>query len=280
MEVGTDDRIITLLAGTTDPLSLAEISTQIARSPPATHRQLQLLAARGIVERRGSHKDARYSLAASVEIAWTVPARGSEHGFAHRWRHPGEMDWRFPLVSRLNDVPAQWALTRFLEAARDMGLFTPWLVDHIDDKKRGSNDVWADLSPRTRRERRRAPTNHGDVHMYAYGSCVTGAAHVGSDLDLVVVYDLPKNDVPAFPYEREIEAIVKPLNLGSARRLDVRVFGEDAFFVGLVAMHERVRRSILDSAITVFSTATQPRYIERSRTGLGKAISEWMNPKN
>ena len=279
LELGAEDRIIALLRAADRPLALAEISQGIGRSPPATHRQLQKLSEEGLIERRGVQHDARYSLADSIRVTWTKAPTPRENAIAIRWSRQGGPDWRFPLASRVADEWGYVALIRFLERCCETGIFTPWLRDYVNIQHDGHNLTWANLPPVERSRRLQDPANHGRVHVYAYGSCVVGKPRPDSDLDLVVVHDLTQESVPDFAYKSQVDAIVGPLNLGSPRRLDVHVFAEDEFFQGLVDMHERVRKSILETGITVYSNAREPRYLEAARANLEVAILEWMNKR-
>jgi hypothetical protein len=194
-----------------------------------------------------------------------------------RWAHRGEVDWRYPLASRIPDPPAYESLIRFLEAASGAGIFTPWLRQDIETGTRGdaTDSAWASLPADEQARRIRTASHHGRVHVYAYGSCVTGQPRPDSDLDLLIVHDPPRESVPEFPYAREIDAVVGPLNLDSPRRLDVRVFRAEDFFQGSTQMHARVRQSILAEGITVFSTAREPRYLEAQRAELGGEVTTW-----
>jgi predicted nucleotidyltransferase/DNA-binding transcriptional ArsR family regulator len=271
----TRARLLEALVEAGDSMTLTEVAEAIGLTPSATHRQLGLLVEEGAVSRKGSQKEARYRLAPSFHALWThAPETGG--AVAEEWTHRGPIDWRFPLVSRVPDAPAQWGICRLLDECSRRGMFTPWLLPpHVDLRSNGSNLEWANLDPGERERRMRDPANHSEVNVYAYGSCVRGDAHSRSDVDLIVVYDLPKRGLPPFPYERTVQTIVDALNLGLPRRLDVRVYAEDEFFDGLVDMYERVRKDILATAITVFSTGSSPRFIEAGRARLREEVERW-----
>lgn len=254
-------------------MSLTEAARAVGLTPPATLRQLATLVAEGLVRREGHQKEARYRLEPCLHAVWTHAEPGG--ALAEEWTHRGPVDWRFPLVSRVPDAPARLGIVRLLEQCARQGLFTPWLLDHVDPAFDGHDATWAGLDPEERLRRLRDPRNHGDVHVYAYGSCVRGDAHAGSDVDLLLVHDLTRQGVPPFPYEARVRRVVDALNLGVPRRLDVRVHAEDDLFEGVVGLYERVRREILDTAITVFSTSASPRFIEIGRAQLGEDVGRW-----
>ncbi len=279
MESGAEDRLIAVLAGASGPLSLAQAAERIGLSPPATHRQLQGLVKRGFARRIVTNKAVTYSLSSAVEISLLVPPANGIPGFAHRWFREGHFDWRYPLASRLPDERGRTALSLFLREVEARGWFSPWLLSYVDTSMNSHNHVWANLSSFERNERMADRTNHGAVHVYAYGSCVTGAAHQDSDLDLLVIHEMTQANIPRFPYEAAIVDLVKKLNLSAPRRLDVRTYGEDEFFDGLTNLHARARDSILQTAITVYSTSSTPRFLETRKTSIEEALDAWMNTR-
>lgn len=258
-------------------ISLADAAEEIQRAPSATHRQLMILVQEGLVERVGEQKEARYRLASYFKGIWTRPGHPPDGALVAEWTHRGPMDWRYPLVSRVPDLKAQLTLQRFLDTCARRGVFTPWFAYTLDFERNGGNDAWANLTPEARRARLADPANHGPVTVYAYGSCVNGTAREESDLDLIVLYDLTKGGVPPFPYNGVIREIVGDLNLGAPRRIDVRVYAEDEFFDGLVNLYERVRKEILKTAITVYSTSDAPKFIETGRARLSREVTKWTN---
>lgn len=218
-------------------IALSEAADAIGLTASATHRQLALLVKEGVVHREGRQKEARYRLASCLHAVWTHA--GPDASLAEEWTHRGDVDWRYPLVTRVPDEAARQSLVRLLEACSRRGVFA----------------------------------SDASVNVYAYGSCVRGDAHAGSDVDVLLVHRQPAG-APAFPDEA-VRDIVSELNLGVPRRLDVRVYAEDGFFAGLVDLYERVRKEILATAITIYSTDAAPRFIEAGRARLGEEVEKW-----
>lgn len=275
---GARERILRVLEGAPDGLSLQETAALIERTPPPTHRLLQNLASEGRVERRGEQKEARYRLRPGVRVEWTHRSeRGSLSWYRAAWHQHGVVDWRFPLASRIPDERGRDTVLSFLRETWHRGYLTPWLLPpYLDLHSNDSNLTWAKLSVDERAELLKDPSNHGGIEVIAFGSCVRDEARDHSDVDVIAVTPVEGagswNGVPQFPYEDRLHELADAINLGARRTLDLKVFSEDRLLERLTSLDSQLQESIITTGITVFSSQDTPQFIETQRRSIREAF--------
>lgn len=103
-------------------LSLERLARRLRMSPPALLGRLRRLRVAGWVERRevitARGRVVHYVPAARVAVQYVSPRAG----VAFSWSAAGEVDWDFPLLSRVPDAPARESLKRFLLELRRRNL--------------------------------------------------------------------------------------------------------------------------------------------------------------
>lgn len=256
------DQILDVLQAQPSPVSLATVADQLDLAASTVHRHLEEMDRVGLVKKTGHRKEARYEPLPYVAAFWTGPAVGRVRSprtpwLRIHWAHTAQIDWRFPLVSRLPDREAQQTLVRLLDAAWQRGILTPWLLPM---KMSGL----ADQIPQKRRDetmRRLAdPGHHEGTTWVVYGSAARGDARSESDIDLLVILpaDHPENQ-PQPPLKSLIERLVDDINLGATRTLDLVTVTRDGFFDDLPTP---LRRAIVRQGMTIYSTVEGGDFIE------------------
>lgn len=150
------------------PASLTALAAELGMGAGLLSRRLRKLHTAGWVDRHQastpSGREVRYAPRRGVDVRWVDP----ELGVALSWT-AGDVDWEFPLVSRVPDEPARRALVAFLRRLRA--------------------NRWLDAFPKPVRKRNPGvrPEFLG-LGVVVYGSTATGRAKGSSDVDVLVVH--------------------------------------------------------------------------------------------
>ena len=151
-----------------EPPSLTVLAAKLGTSASLLSRRLRKLHEAGWVDRQQvptlDGREVRYLPRTGVTVRWVDP----EKGRADEWSAP-EVDWDFPLVSRVPDEDARRTLVAFLRRLRANG----WLD--------------APLANTQRKKHEGIFSAHLGLSIVLYGSTATGRASASSDVDLVVV---------------------------------------------------------------------------------------------
>lgn len=146
----TQQAIVATLMASAHPRGarLQDIVKAVGLAHPTVLRHLQALAARGLIEATlVAPRETRYLARRTFDAMWIDPGR-------HRiesWTSHAPLDWRFPLVARIPDPPAQGFLLKWLRRLSTEGLL------------------------------------QDPIHIVVYGSCARGDATPRSDVDLLVI---------------------------------------------------------------------------------------------
>lgn len=206
------------------PQPLKDIATAAKMQPPTALVHLRRLEEEGKVEKRSTPDGPRYAVLPYLRCEWIDP----DHGIQQTWQSKVAVDWRFPLVSRVPDERAQAFLLEWLDRAQARDLLPAYQSRHEPQAKRP----------------------HG-LHIVVYGSCARGDAGATSDVDILLVGDLPKRDI------ERLKDLAAEIALRGGRRPDVRSVGADLKGVG-ATLAETLRRE----GRTIFTSLPEPAFIE------------------
>lgn len=209
-----------------DGVGLQTISKSVGLAPPTVLAHLRKLVHRGLLERLEptTGRSVRYRCRPFFEALLLVP----DAKILTAWSTPVPVNWEFPLASRIPDPPAQRTVLDFLGRSRSLGLL---------GSKTGP---WAARS----------------VSVVVYGSCATGTARPGSDLDLLVLVEPARKRT-----KNRLADLAADTSLSSERPVQLRVETP----TGFRKLPEFIRNEILRDGITVFSTEPMATWVESHR---------------
>lgn len=245
------------------PAALAEA---IGLHPSTVSRHLARLVQAGVVERRRHGSAVYYRIVPHLHVHWAgiVATPGDRpQNIALEWGHRGDVDWRFPLVTRIPDALAQEALQGFLDRCAYDGLFMPHLShpevkawsNRITDEERQAvfrrRDEWASFS------------------VIAFGSCARGEPQRESDLDLLVVG--PPTEVlaemstfteppPDLKWRVRFEDLVNEMNLHAQRSRFIDLVTSTS--PTLSDLPAALRRDVVQDGITVYRSGPRLPWVE------------------
>lgn len=160
--------LVRLNQGPDRPTSLRVLSAMLEVSPSLLSRRLRKLHEEGWVERRQvstlQGREVQYVPRGGVDVRWLDP----ELGVALSWTAP-DVDWEFPLVSRVPEAAARLTLLAFLRQLR---------------AKR-----WLDAPLQATQQKRKEGvfSDRLGLAVVAYGSTAAGRATASSDVDALVL---------------------------------------------------------------------------------------------
>ena len=203
---------------------LKDIAAEAGIQPPTAFVHLRRLEQEGKVEKVATPAGPRYALHPFLRCEWIDPAQGMQE----TWQSKVAVDWRFPLVSRVRDDQAKQFLQEWLDRAQARGL----LPAHAS---------------RFEPQAHRPP----EFSIVVYGSCARGDAGANSDIDILMLGDLPKRQMQA------LKDLAHEVGLKGGRRPDVRLAGSDL---------KGAERSFLDAVRregkTIFTNLPDAPFIE------------------
>ncbi len=144
--------------------SLKELAEKLHLSPPTVLARLRIMSDEGMVQRIETPAGPRHVPLPFLHVYWHDPA----HGYQEQWKTSTATDWRFPLVSRVPDAPAQSFLIEWLDRAQARGLL-PAMISRFEQ----------------------APRDTPRLRIVVYGSCARGDARDKSDLDVLLLTESP-----------------------------------------------------------------------------------------
>lgn len=205
------------------PKPLKDIAAEAGMQPPTALVHLRKLEEEGKVHKVATAEGPRYAVQPFLRCEWIDP----DHGMHETWQAKG-VDWRFPLVSRVRDEPAQRFLLEWLDRAQARNLLPTPL------------SRWEPAKPA-----------RSMLSIVVYGSCARGDAGAKSDIDILVRSDLPKKQADA------LKALAHEVALKGGRRPDVRIVTHDLKGAG-PALVEALRHE----GRTVFTNLPDGHFIE------------------
>lgn len=207
--------------------NLKTLSDALGLAPPTVLRHLENLAEAGVVERRevGPSHEVQYFARPYFQAVWVDP----ERGVFSQWTSREPFAWRFPLVSRIPDGPAQRTLLRLLPAAEKAGLLAGQdTKGHVD---------------------RSGPL----PALAVFGSCARGDARASSDLDLLV-----RTETRNAGYRKRFKDVAAKVSLESDRPIQLRFMTLREF----LAAPDALREALLTEAITVHLPEGSDEFLE------------------
>lgn len=205
-------------------LSLQAISKELKRKPPPVFFHLKEMVQVGLIERVEAARPhgPLYRARRFLHVTWIDP----ESRKIASWESNEPVSWRFPLVSRVPDAPAQAVLRTLIPQ------FEQRYLDLLEQKGARA------LPFLTHATRESAFT------FVVYGSCARGDARPASDLDLLLVQ-------PSGPsVEAAVRDLVAEANLWASRKIDLRVVRRKTFR----SLPEDLRETLRREGLTVYST--------------------------
>lgn len=251
-------------------VSLQAVAEGVGMTSPSTLRHLQAMTAAGWVERRGERKDARYYPARRAALTWTGMV-GTGRWLHLEWQAHGDVDWRFPLVSRLPDPASRLTVIRFLEALEDADALSPWKMFKTWMHERELDAAIAAIPTQHQKAWKRALTTRPSIGVpavWVFGSAVQGTQRPDSDVDVFVVTPIWGDHVKGLEdlrshrhrrgerghglidvgFKGMVDDAAARINLGAARQLDVVTVEEDSVTDLPPPLLESIRRE----AVTVY----------------------------
>lgn len=200
------------------PVSLKQVADAADVQSPTALSHLRRLEEEGRIAKVQTPEGPRYAVLPFVQIEWQDPKANTNL----KWTSNSPIDWRFPLVSRVPDKPAQDMLLRWLDLMLSKG--------QLPAIRPKSSDPATKAAPR--------------VDFVVYGSCARGDATARSDLDLLVVGEVSKRQAEQF-----IDA-AHEASLGTGRSPDIRAMNLQDW----QKAESSLRQTIQKEGLTVYST--------------------------
>lgn len=228
----TRDEIVRLLvqrAGK-EGLRLKDIVDALGMSNAAVLSHLGILQRDGLVEAKHEGpwgRGTRYWARPAFQALWLDPAARS----VMQWSAGTPFDWRFPLVSRVRDGPAQDYLYRWLDLLQAQGKLPP-------------------MASKNFRQGKAPPL----LQIVVYGSCARGDATSRSDIDILVYTDLDKRTAV------QIKDLAHDPALRSGRSPDLRVVTPKEWAKATPDIRANVQRE----GLTVFSNDPTVPFLEQA----------------
>lgn len=178
--------------------SLTKLAGLLGASPSLLSRNLKPLVETGWVRREvlstPAGREVHYSAGRGVDVRWL----DGDSGIALAWVAP-DIDWEFPLVSRIADADARASIVSYLRALRDASIL---------DAPRRTTPAKDD----------RIMIDHLGTAVIGIGSAVTNRMDRSSDVDLVVVL----SERQGIDLAEQAEEIAADVSLATPRAVQVR----------------------------------------------------------
>lgn len=219
-----------LLQAPDEWVPLTRLARMVGLAHPTVLAHLGTLQQQGLVQTLDSGtwgRGIRYRPSPATHHVWCDPARK----VLAEWSSSGTMDWRFPLVSRVPDLPAQRFLYEWLDRSLARGLL-----------------------PAHRSRFEKQVPQPPSMRVVVYGSCARGPAPPKSDIDILVL------GLRNARVRTQILDVAHEVALTAERSPDIRAPDEKAWRDSLPSFQREIRRD----GKTVFTNDFEAPLVERT----------------